>query len=312
MDKKQSKLSSLRHLLHQHHSQCSLFELFSMFIQGHNVDRSTLCLLDFLLSDKEAIWRKIPLLLCPPTQSLALEVAWSVINHNSSSMKRESGIPWGGQERYMMNWMMIGNRLKLWLFIARAELLRTITMTQYICRSLNTHAYLSLNAIIIRYHKMQPPLLSIYGHFWYKRRLVLLGKRLPSCPRFLTSQTYWWLQSLPSFKRRWWEKTHLYVIIIKYQNDLRLVSHSSSHSWRGPMKFSIIVRSYSLFLAAHKTFTPTSWFTIRSPYSFGWCCFRALLCSLNLKLAMPHFRSRSYLCTQHDYPLSARMERHSS
>ena len=25
-----------------------------------------------------------PLLLCPPTQSLALEVAWSVINHNSS------------------------------------------------------------------------------------------------------------------------------------------------------------------------------------------------------------------------------------
>ena len=37
---------------------------------------------------------------------------------------------------------------------------------------------------------------------------------------------------------RWWVETHLYVIIIKYQNDLRLVSHSSP---RGPMKFSIIV-----------------------------------------------------------------------
>ena len=31
-----------------------------------------------------------PLLLCPPTQSLALEVAWSVINHRAA---RESGIP---------------------------------------------------------------------------------------------------------------------------------------------------------------------------------------------------------------------------
>ena len=44
---------------------------------------------------------------------------------------------------------------------------------------------------------------------------------------------------------RWWVETHLYVIIIKYQNDLRLVSHSSSR-WccagrGGPMKFSIIV-----------------------------------------------------------------------
>ena len=45
---------------------------------------------------------------------------------------------------------------------------------------------------------------------------------------------------------RWWE-THLYVIIIKYQNDLRLVSHSnhSSAKFWGPMKFSIIVPSSS-------------------------------------------------------------------
>ena len=84
-----------------------------------------------------------PLLLCPPTQSLALEVAWSVINHNSSTERLEAAeerVEY--QERYMMNWMMIGNRLKLWLFIARVvRVLAAITMTQYICRSVNTHTH---------------------------------------------------------------------------------------------------------------------------------------------------------------------------
>ena len=64
----------------------------------------------------------------------------------------------------------------------------------------------------------------------------------------------------------WWEeKRHLYVIIIKYQNDLRLVSHSSPSS--APL------RPHEVFYhCGGKTFTPTSWFTIRSPYSFaGWC-----------------------------------------
>ena len=106
---------------------------------------------------------------------------------------------------------------------------------------------------------------------------------------------------------RWWEKTHLYVIIIKYQNDLRLVSHSnhSSAKFWGPMKFSIIVPfSSSRVGGKGKTFTPTSWFTIRSPYSFGWCYSRVLRLQLP-STCMPHFRSRSYLCTQHDYPLSA-------
>ena len=105
---------------------------------------------------------------------------------------------------------------------------------------------------------------------------------------------------------RWWE-THLYVIIIKYQNDLRLVSHSnhSSAKFWGPMKFSIIVPSSSSRVGGKgKTFTPTSWFTIRSPYSFGWCYSRVLRLQLP-STCMPHFRSRSYLCTQHDYPLSA-------
>ena len=106
---------------------------------------------------------------------------------------------------------------------------------------------------------------------------------------------------------RWWVETHLYVIIIKYQNDLRLVSHSnhSSAKFWGPMKFSIIVPSSSSRVGGKgKTFTPTSWFTIRSPYSFGWCYSRVLRLQLP-STCMPHFRSRSYLCTQHDYPLSA-------
>ena len=130
-----------------------------------------------------------------------------------------------------MNWMMIGNRLKLWLFIARVvRVLAAITMTQYICRSVNTHTHTFLllpnpvcTATTSKHLQMLPILLL--GSFYARAKIITIRvSRGVIFHHFLCA--------------RWWE-THLYVIIIKYQNDLRLVSHSSSRG--GPMKFSIIV-----------------------------------------------------------------------